>query len=63
MSADMTADGAILEQAIKKVKQIQIQSQQQQQHQQQPSQLESNIDIEQIDDNNISDTGTEDAGW
>jgi hypothetical protein len=60
MSADMTADGAILEQAIKKVKQIQIQSQQQQ-HQQQPSQLESNIDIEQIDDNNISDTGTEDA--
>jgi hypothetical protein len=59
MSADMTADGAILEQAIKKVKQIQIQSQQQ--HQQQPSQLESNIDIEQIDDNNISDTGTEDA--
>ena len=60
MSADMTADGAILEQAIKKDKQIQIQSQQQQ-HQQQPSQLESNIDIEQIDDNNISDTGTEDA--
>jgi polyphosphate kinase len=44
--AEMTADGAIVEQAIKEVKQLQQQSQQEQQQQQQQQQQQTDIAAE-----------------